>query len=68
MKSRLLAVPELASKAVEYAQDASSLVLRIITMQDGREKRQLIQAYADSLRIVWAVMCALSAIATLGSF
>jgi hypothetical protein len=68
LSARLLAISELADKAYEYSSDASSLVLTIINMEDGLEKRELVQAYADSLRIVWAVMCVLSGIALLGSF
>lgn len=67
MKERLLAIPSLASKAVEYSRDASSLVQTIRQMPDGVNKTQLITAYADSLKIVWAVMCALSGIALIGS-
>jgi hypothetical protein len=54
--------------AFEYSRDASSLVLTILDMNDGFEEEHLIQAYAESLRIVWAVMCVLSGIAMLGSF
>jgi len=68
MDAGLFAVPELSSMAFEYSRDASSLVLAILEMNDGFEKKHLIQAYADSLRIVWAVMCVLSGIAMLASF
>jgi hypothetical protein len=68
MKARLLAIPALASKASEYSKDASSLVFTIFSMKEGSKKQHLIQAYADSLRVVWAVMCVLSGIALVGSF
>ena len=67
METRLLAIPSLASQASEYSKDASSTVLTIRSLPNGDRKRLLIQAYADSLKIVWAVMCALSGVAMLGS-
>ena len=67
METRLLAIPSLASQAVEYSKDASSTVLTIKSLPDSDSKRLLVQAYADSLKIVWAVMCALSGVAMLGS-
>jgi hypothetical protein len=44
-----------------YSKDATALVGVIQTMQEGTEKTELIKAYADSLKIIWIVMCALSA-------
>ena len=67
MKTRLLAIPSLASQAGEYSKDASSTVLTIKSLPEGDSKRLLVQAYADSLKIVWAVMCALSGVAMLWS-
>ena len=67
METRLLAIPSLASRAAEYSKDASSTVLTIKSLPNGDRKRLLIQAYADALKIVWAVMCALSWVAMLGS-
>ena len=61
MKKKLLAYPLLASKASEYSQDASSLVQIIKQMPASIEKSQLIQAYADSLKIVWITLCGLAA-------
>ena len=49
--------------AGEYSKDATALVSIIKSMQEGTEKTQLIQAYADSLKTIWVVMCALSAVA-----
>ena len=68
MKTHLLGIPSLADQAVEYSRDASSLVRTIRTLPDSERKDELIQAYADSLKIVWAVMCALSGVAMVGSF
>lgn len=67
MKQRLLAIPALAGDAVAYSRDASRLVQQIRGLPDGGEKTAIVQAYADSLRIVWAVMCALSGVAMVGS-
>lgn len=68
METRLLAIPSLAKKAAEYSKDASSTVLTIKSLPNSDSKKLLVQAYADSLKIVWAVMCALSGVAMLGSF
>ncbi|KAL6719143.1 hypothetical protein ACLMJK_003380 [Lecanora helva] len=68
MKKKLLDIPALAPRAVEYSRDASSLVQTIKFMPAGQEKNDLLQAYADSLQIVWAVLCALSGSAFIGSF
>jgi len=67
MQQKLSKIPELASQAREYSRDASSLVQTIKFLPEGQRKQDLIQAYADALKIVWAVMCALSATATIGS-
>jgi hypothetical protein len=63
IKQKLLSYPLLAPMASEYSKDATALVSIIKAMQEGTEKTQLIQAYADSLKIIWIVMCALSAVA-----
>ena len=62
MKIKLLAYPDLASKADQYSRDATSLVQIIKGMQDGAMKLQLQQSYADSLKTVWVTMCGLSAL------
>ena len=62
MKVKLLAIPDLASKADQYSRDATSLVQIIKGMQDGAMKLQLQQSYADSLKVVWLTMCGLSAV------
>ncbi len=40
----------------------------IRSMADGDAKVQLIQAYADALKIIWVVMTALAAVAMIASF
>jgi hypothetical protein len=62
IKKKLLSYPIFAPLADAYSKDATALVSIIKAMQEGPEKTQLIQAYADSLQIIWIVMCALSAV------
>lgn len=68
MRENLLDIPSLAEQAHEYSRDATSLVQAIKVMPDSTMKTELIGAYADSLKIVWAVMCVLSTTALVGSF
>ncbi len=68
IKIKLLAYPLLAPKAAEYSADASSLVQIIKAMEAGAAKTELIQAYADSLKVVWAVMCGFAGVALLSGF
>ena len=62
MKMKLLTYPAVASRAVEYSRDASSLVQIIKAMKDDAVKENLKHAYADSLKVVWATMCGLAAV------
>ena len=63
IKQKLLSYPLLAPMAGQYSKDATALVSVIKSMAEGTEKTQLIQAYADSLKTIWVVMCALSGVA-----
>lgn len=63
LKKKILAYPALASKAIEYSKDSSTLVQIIKTLPDGLEKTQLRQSYADALKVVWITLCGLSALA-----
>jgi hypothetical protein len=67
IKQKLLSYPLLAPMAGAYSQDATALVSIIKGMEVGIEKTQLVQAYADSLKTIWIVMCALSAAGLLAS-
>ena len=67
METLLLSIPSLAIQAGEFSKDASSTVLTIKSFPDSDNKRLLVQACADSLKIVWAVMCALSGAGMSGS-
>ena len=65
MYKNLLKYPALAPMANDYSQDAAGLVQVIKGMADGADKLNLKDAYTDSLRIVWAVCCAISGVAML---
>ena len=60
MYANLLLYPALAPYADEYSKDAAALVVIIRSMPAGSDKNDLKNAYTDSLRIVWAVCCALA--------
>jgi len=68
MSERLMKLPALAPMAAEYSRNSAGLVEVIKSMPDSAERVQLIGAYADSLRIVWVVMTALSAVGMIASF
>ena len=66
--AKLSAYPTLAANATQLAQDASGLVQTIKAMPiDSLERRMIVEAYADSLKIVWAVMTGLAALAAIAS-
>ncbi|KAJ4863536.1 major facilitator superfamily domain-containing protein [Trichoderma breve] len=60
MTANLLNYPKLAPNATAYGADAAGLVDIIKSMPSGQNKHDLQQAFVDSLRIVWAVCCALA--------
>lgn len=64
-QANLLRYPALAPRATEWAADAAGLVQIIKSMPEGQDRDDLRQAYTDSLRIIWAVCCALSGAALL---
>ena len=64
IKTKLLeAPPDLAAMAEEYASDGSALAQLIIALPPTPSKVILIQAYADSLKMFWIVLTAISAAA-----
>ncbi|KAL9616549.1 MAG: hypothetical protein Q9160_008591 [Pyrenula sp. 1 TL-2023] len=68
MKRRLMGSELLSGRASELAADASGLVQIIKDMAAGSaEKKELIQAYSDSLDIVWIVICALCGVGFIAS-
>lgn len=60
MHANLLGYLALAPYADEYSKDAAALVEIIRFMPSGGDKNDLRNAYTDSLRIVWAVCCAIA--------
>ncbi|CAD6445510.1 d6134ba7-fb2d-4805-85f3-4c175fa7df22 [Sclerotinia trifoliorum] len=67
IRENLLSYPLLKDMATEYSKDATALVKLIKDMEVGLEKSQLKEAYADSLKMVWMVMCALCGAAFVSS-
>ncbi|OJD20558.1 hypothetical protein ACJ73_08108 [Blastomyces percursus] len=65
MRKNLLRYPEFATTAATLSKDAAGLVQVVRAMENGPEKLHLKEAYTDSLRIVWAVCCALVGVAGL---
>ena len=64
MLHKLRAYPDLAPHALQISRDAAALVqvLNDYPPSEAAVRQQLIQAYVDSLRVVWIVMCALGAV------
>ena len=60
--------PLLASLAGEYSKDSTGVVSLIQGMEPGTKKTQVIQAYADSIKMVWVVMAALSGAVFISTF
>jgi len=67
IKIKLQGYELLAPLADAYSKDATALIGVIKAMEDSLEKTQLIQAYADALKMIWVVMCALSAVGLVAS-
>lgn len=67
VKRQILKHPSIAAHASEYALDATVLVEIIKAMPDSLPKTDLIQSYADALKIVWATMAGLSGAALIAS-
>ena len=68
IKKQILKHPSIATHAAEWAADSTGLVEIIKAMPQSVAKTDLIQSYADALKIIWIVMCALSAVALVTSF
>jgi hypothetical protein len=67
-KSKLAASPLVAEHADEWARDASALVQVLKVMPAGDVRDQAVEAYVQSLKVVWIVMCVFSAVTMLSSF
>jgi MFS family permease len=68
MVKKLRAYPQFASQANELAKDAAALVQIIKATPEGQNKLDLRTAYVDSVRVIFIVLCALSAVALVSSF
>ena len=68
MFAKLRDQPLYAQRARELARDAAAMVEVIRSTPDGPKKLVLQQAYADSLRVVYILLCALAGAAFLASF
>ncbi|KAG8528374.1 uncharacterized protein KY384_007292 [Bacidia gigantensis] len=62
-RAKLAAIPEFATLASHYANDASGLAQVIQAMTGGGRKDTLLKAYTDSLKMIWGVLCAFSGVA-----
>lgn len=67
IKKQLLKYPILAPLADEYSRDAAALVQIIKDVEVGAVKAQLVQSYADALKVVWVTLCGLSGVAMVAS-
>lgn len=68
IKINLKDYPLLTAMADQYSENSAALVEIIKIMPKSPMRDQLIQSYADSLKVVWATMSALSGIAFLCNF
>ncbi|KAI0126722.1 putative MFS transporter [Xylariales sp. AK1849] len=68
MQTKMLGDPGLAPVASDFSQDATALIEKLRVMQDGEFKVNMIRIYAESLKTVWIVMCALCVLPFIGSF
>jgi hypothetical protein len=62
-RRKLQGLPAFAALADQYSRDATTVVGVIKGMPAGRDKTDLVQAYADSLRIIWITLMAFAAAA-----
>lgn len=67
IKYRIGLHPSIAEYAGEWSKDATALVERLKIMPDGEGKEDLVQSYADALKSVWILACALSGVGLLCS-
>ena len=64
IKKKLLAYPRLAPYAEAYSKDSPTITQIIKSLKDhADEKAQLIQAFADALKIIWLAACGVSGLA-----
>ena len=64
LQAKLIEYPTLADRASTYSKDASSLVQILKAMPEGSPERiMIVNAYAESLKVVWATMAGLAFVA-----
>jgi hypothetical protein len=68
LKAMALARPLLAPHAEDYSQNAADLAQIIQTMPVGELQTEVKQVYADALKVVWGVMCLVSAVGLAATF
>jgi hypothetical protein len=68
LKAIALSRPLLAPYAQEYSRNAADLAQIIKTMPAGELQTEVKQAYAGALKVVWGVMCGVSAIGLAATF
>lgn len=66
LHKELLKYTEFIPLAGEYSKDATTLVAIIKNMSAGDQRTNLVQAYSDSLHVIWLLMTVISGVA-LGS-
>jgi hypothetical protein len=62
---KLQKYPDLAPYSGEYRRDASGLARTLSAMPPSQDKVDLVQAYVDSLKVVWVVKCGLAGLGLL---
>jgi MFS family permease len=67
-RDKLLALPAYTAMADHYSRDATIVVDIINHMPEGEARSQLMQAYADALRLIWISMIAFSGFCMILSF
>lgn len=60
-RRKLLEIPRFKDLADAYSRDATIVVSVINGMPEGPERRDLVQAYCDALKIIWLTLMAFSA-------
>ncbi|KAF4556625.1 Efflux pump-like protein 3 [Elsinoe fawcettii] len=68
IKRQIASRPLIAANASQWAADSSALVQMIHAMPEGPIKVDLIESYADALKVVWAVCCGFAGLALLLTF
>jgi MFS family permease len=68
VKREILKYPSIAAHASEWAADSTELVEILKAMPPSLARTDLVQSYADALKIIWIVMCGLCAVAFIASF